>query len=113
MGVRGRRATNPTLKETSRHTITHFDAGYTGANLDDFPSTVRERHEVRLRRHSVGAQGNCQVAKMKRAGRNLDQDLVRAWFWRRKIDLSKSVDAGTLGELIGTHFAPRSAAFIS
>src|ERR1700736_1795905 len=112
MGVRRRRATDPTLKETSRHTISHFDAGYTGTDFDHLPSAVRERHEVRLRGHSVGAQGNCQVAKIERAGRNLDQDLARAWLWRRKIDLDESVDAGRLRQLIGTHVAPRSPRFV-
>jgi hypothetical protein len=74
--------------------------GYTGANLDDFPSAIGERHDIRLRRHSVGAQGNCQVAKIERAGRNLDQDLARAWLWRRKIDLDECVNSGALRQLI-------------
>src|ERR1700737_4343392 len=108
MGVRGRRTADPTLKKATCYTISHFDAGYTGTDFDDFPSAVRERHDTRLSRHSVGAQGNCQVAKIERAGRDLDQDLARAWLWRRKIDLDESVDAARLRQLIRTHFAPRS-----
>src|ERR1700730_18679939 len=113
MGVRGRRAADPTLKETSRHTITNFNAGHVGANLDDFPSAIGERHDVRLRRHSVGAQGNWQVEIIERTGHNLDQDLARAWLWRRKIDLDESVDAARLRQLIRTHVAPRSPRFVS
>src|SRR6202022_2032701 len=112
MGVRGRRTADPTLKKATCYTISHFDAGYTGTDFDDFPSAVRERHDTRLSRHSVGAQGNCQVAKIERAGRNLDQDLARAWLWRRKIDLDESVDAARLRQLIATHFALASPRFV-
>src|SRR6202048_2844068 len=112
MGVRCRRAADPALKKATCYAITDFDAGYTGANLDHSPTAVGERHEVRLRGHSVGAQGNCQVAKIERASRNLDQDLARAWLWRWKIDLDESVDAARLRQLIRTHFAPRSPRFV-
>src|ERR1700730_750131 len=108
MGVRGRRAADPTLKETSRHTITNFDAGHLGTDFDHLPSAIGERHEVRLRRHSVAAQSDCQVAKIERTGRNLDQHLSWAWLWRGKIDFNESVDPRALRQLVGTHFAPRS-----
>src|ERR1700730_8142566 len=111
MGVRGRRAADPTLKKASCYAITDFDAGYTGTDFDHLPSAVRERHEVRLRGHSVGAQDNRQVAKIERAGRNLDQDLARAWLWDGKIDLNECVNSSALRQLIGTHVAARSSSF--
>src|ERR1700730_9129789 len=112
MGVRGRRAADPTVKETSRHTITNFNAGHPGTDSDHLSSAVRERHEVRLRGHSVGAQGNCQSAKIERTGRNLDQHLSWAWLWNGKIDLDECVNSGALRQLIGTHLAPRSPRFV-
>src|ERR1700737_1968495 len=107
MGVRGRRAADPTLKETSRHTITNFDAGHLGTDFDHLPSAIGERHEVRLRRHSVAAQSDCQVAKIERTGRNLDQHLSRAWLWDGKIDLNESVNSGALRRLIAPSVTPR------
>jgi len=108
MRISRRRTADPTLKKASCHAITDFDAGYTGANLDDLPSAIGERHDTRLSRHSVAAQSDCQVAKIERTGRNLDQHLSWAWLWRGKIDFNESVDPRALRQLVGTHFAPRS-----
>jgi hypothetical protein len=106
------RAADPTLKKASRHAIADSDAGYPGADFDHLPSAVRERHEVRLRRHPIRAQSNCQVAKIERTRRNLDQHLSRAWLWRGKIYSNESGDAGGLWQLVGTHVASRSPRFV-
>jgi hypothetical protein len=112
MRVSGRGAADPTLEKTSCHAITDSDAGYPGADFGYLPSAIRERHEVRLRGHPIRAQSDCQVAKIERAGRNLDQHLSRAWLWDGKIDLNESVNSGALQQLMGTHVTPRSPRFI-
>src|SRR5262249_28774091 len=103
MSVGARRAADPALKKTSRYPLADFDASYTGADLDHFPGTVGERHEVWFRRHSVAAQSDGEVAIVERTGCDLDQHLTRAWLESGKLGLDESVDAGALWQLIGPH----------
>src|SRR5262249_34991846 len=109
MSVGARRTANPALKKTPRYALADFDASYIGANLDHFPSTVGERHEIWFRRHSVAAQSDGEVAIIERTGCDLDQHVAGARLGNRKLGLDESVDAGALWQLIGPHFpAPPS-----
>ncbi len=73
------------------------------ADLDHLAGAVRERNDVRLHRHAVGAEHDRQIAEIERAGRDLDQHLARPRLRRGQIDLDQGVDAGALRQLIGAH----------
>src|SRR5579885_127165 len=104
MHVWRRLSAGPALKEIAGDTIAGSDARHARPDLDDLAGAVRERHEILAHRHAIAAARDGIIAKIERAGFDLDQNLAIGRLRLRPFDLLQRVDAGAaFGQLIGTH----------
>ena len=103
-------AARPALKEIAGDAIARLRRGCTpGSDLDHFAGAIRQRNDVLAHRHAITAAHDAEIAEIKRAGFDLDQNLAMAGLGIGTLDLDHRFDAGAaLGDLIGSHGFPRS-----
>src|ERR1700733_197787 len=94
MHIGRRLAALPALKEITGDAIAGLEAADAGPDLDHLAGAIRQRDDVVPHRHAVRAANNAEVAEIKRASLDLDQDLTMARLGIGTLDRRERLDTG-------------------